>query len=246
MTTVVHGWTRRSGALIHYLDNAPARPTGLPVLFSPGFTDFASEYESVLECFLPRRAVVVEVRGRGRSEAPSAGYLAADHEHDLRAVLDETGIDRFHLMTFSRGTTWGLGLAFSMPDRVATISIGDYRAREHALDPSIADHVMTTRFRGRPMAERIPRHVVAGLFGSSVHRDLFDDLAALGAPVLVATGTEADCMLKPEALDEYRRRVPGVEFFTVPGAGHDLFRPDRLAYATAVADFAARHESEPA
>ncbi len=48
---------------IRYLDNAPAAPVGLPILFSPGFTDFADEYAEVLQFLLPRR-VAVEVRGR--------------------------------------------------------------------------------------------------------------------------------------------------------------------------------------
>lgn len=34
-------------------------------------------------------------------------------------------------MTFSRGTTWGLDLVLPRPDRVATVSIGDYWMAEH-------------------------------------------------------------------------------------------------------------------
>jgi hypothetical protein len=40
----------------------------------------------------PRRVLVVEVRGRGRSEAPPSGYTVVDHMRDLRAVLEQERI----------------------------------------------------------------------------------------------------------------------------------------------------------
>lgn len=239
-TPAVERFTVRSGVRIRYLDNSPEHPSGLPILLSPGFTDFADEYIDVLQFFGPRRLLVVEVRGRGGSEAPATGYTSADHARDLRAVLEEEGLDRFHLMTFSRGTTWGLDLVLADPSRVASVSIGDYWAREHALEPPVAEQVMSTRFRGRPMSERIASHVLPELFRLSSHRDLCGELAATGLPVLVATGTEAGCLLAPEAVQEYRDRIPSVEVVVIPGAGHDLFRPDRLAYPRAAQGFIGR------
>lgn len=243
--TTVERFTSRSGVRIRYLDNASAEPAGLPILFSPGFTDFADEYLETLERMLPRRLLVVEVRGRGGSESPPTGYTAAEHADDLRAVLDDEGIDRFHLMTFSRGTTWGLDLVLAAPDRCASVSIGDYWAREKGFagDDAIVAQVLASRFRGRQMSERIAPHVVRELFGSSTDRDLFGPLAATGIPVLVATGTEAGCILDLAAVDEWRDRVPGVEIVTIAGASHDLFRPDRHAFPRAVARFVASIES---
>ena len=74
---VREGFTGRSGVRIRYLDNAPVDPVGPPILLSPGFTDYADEYVEVLEFLSPRRVLVVEVRGRGGSEAPATGYAAA-------------------------------------------------------------------------------------------------------------------------------------------------------------------------
>ena len=42
-----------TGGKIRYLDNAPEEPVGLPILFSPGFTDFADESLEVLRFFSP-------------------------------------------------------------------------------------------------------------------------------------------------------------------------------------------------
>jgi pimeloyl-ACP methyl ester carboxylesterase len=82
--------------------------------------------------------------------------------------------------------------------------------------------------------------VIPSLFAASVDRDLHDLLAATGLPVLVATGTEPGCILDTDSIVEYQSRIPGIEIVTIPGASHDLFRPDRLAYPRAVADFIAR------
>lgn len=237
-------WTTASGTRIHYLDNAPPHAAGLPILLSPGFTDTAAEYLEVLERFaattVPRRLVVAEVRGRGESEAPASGFAAADHQADLSAVVASAGLDRFHLMTFSRGTTWALDLLLRAPDRVATLSIGDYRCGEQALTPAIIDGLLASRFRGRPFAERIEPRVARAVGAASVQRDLSGEIAASGIPVLVATGTEPGCILNDEVLTWYRERIPEVETVIVPGAGHDLFRGDRFAYPNAVLEFIAR------
>lgn len=237
----VERFTTRSGIRIRYLDNAPDQAIGLPILFSPGFTDFADEYLEVLAALAPQRVLVVEVRGRGGSETPSHGYAAADHAADLRAVLDEEDIERFHLMTFSRGTTWALDLLLADADRVATLAVGDYWAREKALGAAMAEQVLQGTFRGTPMAQRVLPHVIREVFASSVERDLFAAVAATRVPVLVATGTEPGCLLDDAAVLEWRDRVPGVEVVTIDGASHDLFRPDRLAFPLAARDLMRRH-----
>jgi len=237
---VVEGWTGRSGPRIRYLDNAPAEPLGLPILFSPGLSDFADEYTDMLEFFLPRRVLVVEVRGRGGSEAPPTGYRARDHAADLEAVLAEAGVDRFHLMTFSRGTTWALELAFAHPERVASLSIGDYRAEEIGLPAGFVDSQMQTRWRGTPMTERMPRHVLEELAAASVGRELWDRVAQLTCPLLVAQPGGEGGILSDEQVTRYREARPDVEVVVVPDAPHDLFRRDRLFYPRAVADFLAR------
>ena len=229
-------WTTRSGIRIRYLDNAPAAPVGLPLLFSPGLTDFADDYLPMLDALLPRRVLVVEVRGRGGSEAPPTGYAVADHMRDLEAVIDEEGLERFHVMTFSRGTSWALDLTLSDPARVASLSIGDYLAIEMQLPPEFTDQQMKLRWRGVPLVDRVQRHVLAELQAQSQARELWDDLATLAVPLLLARGGDGG-IVGAAAERRYRTVRPDVEVVTIPGATHDVFRPDRIAYPAAVADF---------
>src|SRR5258708_218342 len=162
----------------------------------------------MLEFFAPRRVLVVEVRGRGQSEAPPSGYTVKDHAADLEAALGEDGIGRFHLMTFSRGTSWGLQLAIDNPQRVASISIGDYRAAGVALPDNFADVQLRTSFRGRPLGERIPRHVLEQLAANSRARELWDALTRLPCPLLVAQPGTTGGILTDELVARYRSVRP--------------------------------------
>ena len=121
------------GVRIRYLDNQPPEPAGQPVVFVPGIADFADDYGAVFDRFGDRRLVVVEVRGRGGSDTPPSGYSAQDQASDVDAVLAAIGIDAFHLMTFSRGTTAALDVAVARADQILTLSIGDYLPAEVAL-----------------------------------------------------------------------------------------------------------------
>jgi len=238
----VERWTQRSGIRIRYADNAPADPVGLPILFVPGLSDVAEEYRETLEFFTPRRCIVVEVRGRGRSDAPASGYRSADHMADLAAVVAEEGLSRFHLMTFSRGTTWALDLAFANPGAVASVSIGDYRAGEVRIE-GFVERLWASSFRGKRLSDRIQRHVLDELARESKPRECYEALAALGVPVLVARGT-AGGIVDDAVAARYREAIPDVEIVTIPGAAHDLFRPSRTAYPAAVQAFLARRTKE--
>ena len=227
------------GVRIRYLEHRPAEPSGYPIVFVPGLVDTADEYVEAFECFGDRPVVIVELRGRGGSDAPLAGYTVADQAGDIDAVLRDAPVDRFHLMTFSRGTTPSLELAFRAPARVLSISIGDYPAVEVGLSPDAVERVMTMRWRGTSHAERVPRHVFEGLQADSRTRDLWEPLAALGKPVLVVGGPDGG-FVDEEMADRYRKAIPDVEIVLLAGSGHDVFRPSRTAYPEAVLEFISR------
>lgn len=238
--TITERFTTNGDVRLRWLDNSPTAPEGLPILFSPGFSDFADDYVEMLEFMSPRRVVVVEVRGRGGSDAhENADYSAPQHAADLRAVVADAGLDHFHVMTFSRGTTWGLEMAFSLRDRVVSISIGDYWAKEHGLTEDLGRGMMATKFRGKPMGDRIQEHVVLSVFRESRERLFWDHLAEMPCPVLLAHGTEEGRLVDDEGIAQYRATRPDIEVVTIHGAAHDLFRYDRHAYPRAVLEFIA-------
>ena len=231
---------------IRYLsgDPAPAEgPEGLPVVLVPGLSDFADDYAAVFDVWGRRRFVVVEVRGRGGSDAPPTGYSVRHQASDVESVLAAEGLSRFHLMSFSRGTTTAIEVAKSDPSRVASLSIGDYPAIEMALTPEIVERLWRSRFRGLPVSRRMQRHALEGLGADSQGRDLWQDVAGLGVPVLVARGADGGVVVDG-VVERYRAEVPGVEIVTIPGAKHDLFRPERGAYPRAVLEMIGRRTTD--
>jgi pimeloyl-ACP methyl ester carboxylesterase len=240
VATVVERFADNDGVKIRYLSNDPHHPVGLPVVFVPGIVDFADDYGASLECFADRRLFVVEMRGRGGSEAPLSGYSPQEQASDVEAMLEANAIGPFHLMTFSRGTTPGLELAFKLSDRVRTVSIGDYLPAEIALPPDFVARMWSAQWRGRPNSARLAgRHVLDGIQAASRPREFWTELASLEVPVLLARGSEGG-IIDDERETTYRRLVPRVEVVTIAGSGHDLFRPSRTAYPEAVLEFIAR------
>lgn len=251
--TPLSRFTDRSGVRIHYLDSGlGGGPGGVgadadpPLVFVPGLTDLAEDYMGVLAEF-GRRTIVIDLRGRGPSGSPGGESYGFDHHvADVAAVVAHAGVEAFHLATFSRGTVYGLGFAFADPDRVHTVSIGDYQAREIGLPGQWPEQFMQGRWRGQPVLERISEVALQGVARQSVERSLWDQLGALGKPVLVMRSGRArrngHQMVDQTALARYREAVPGVEIVTFEGSGHDLFRPDPTRYPRLVADFIARHD----
>src|ERR1700730_958422 len=118
-------WARNREVRLHYLEARPSAP-GTAVLVVPGFGEEAADHIALVEAVAPRRAVAVDLRGRGPSAVTADGYRIEDHVRDLEAVVAASGIERLHLVTYSRGTTYGLAWAFAHLDQVASITIGDY------------------------------------------------------------------------------------------------------------------------
>lgn len=226
------------GVRIRYLDSDPQGATGLPVVFVPGMVDVADDYLESFGSFSDRRVVVVEMRGRGGSDSPPDGYAVSDQAGDVGSVIRACGFGSFHLMTFSRGTTPALELAMQSPERVRSVSIGDYLPAEIGLTGDFAENMFGSKWRGRRASSRVTRQALQGIQRASRSRELWAELAAFDVPVLVARPTEGG-IVDDEREARYRDSVPGVEVVTIPGAGHDIFRYTRTAYPDAVLAFIA-------
>lgn len=225
---------------IHYLDSGGDLVTP-PIVFVPGMTDVAEDYLPILDAF-GRRLIVIDLRGHGRSDAPAEGYALADQAADIDAVINEVTAGPVHLMTFSRGTCYALAWAADNPDRVLSVAIGDYPAREIVLPDGVPDHFMGSSWRGTPVADRLSVVALEGIVNAAEGRLFWDDLGALGVPVLVVRGTDG-MPLSEDDWVKYRESVPGVELVSFDDSAHDLFRPDRLRYPRLVSELADRADA---
>lgn len=234
-----------SGALaIHYLDcsveRGDAPGTDVAALFVPGFGEEAAEHVAVAEIMAPRRTLLVDLRGRGRSDVPESGWSLEDHVADMEAVIADSGVDRVHLASYSRGTSYALGWAIRNPDRCASVTIGDYPARQLKPPQWFAEKAPTRNWRGRPIVERMGAAAIVALIDTAVDLDLWDGLDALRCPVLLIRGGAEGAMVDDATESRYRRHVPHLEVVTFADSGHDLWYPDPTRFARTWSEFTAR------
>jgi pimeloyl-ACP methyl ester carboxylesterase len=225
---------------IHALDNDVHGEDRAPVVVVPGMGESADEYEWLLHELGDRRVVAVDVRGRGRSDAPEHGYRWEDHIGDLRAVVESLGLDRPVLVAFSRGSSYALGYALAEPAGVRGLVVGDYFARHVGLPPEFAERQLAVTLRGVPMSERMPAHAVIGVARESREVPLWDRLHELRCPVLVIRGGRRGVLVTDEVTARWQASLPSVELATLPGAGHDLWSRDPDAFLAVLRPFLAR------
>lgn len=219
------------------------------MVFIPGMTDVAADYEGIADV-VGRRTIVVDLRGHGPSDAPADGYGVAEHVGDIEAVIAAAvGSEHpVHVMTFSRGSGYAFGWIDEHRERVLSLSIGDYPAREIAIPVTVADTLLTSTWRGTPVSGRLDRTAAIGTFGSSRNHprwDLVTGLAADGVPVLVVRSS-ATAPMTDDDWARYRQLGGGIELVQFEDSPHDIFRPDRTRYPRLVADIVARADASRA
>jgi pimeloyl-ACP methyl ester carboxylesterase len=222
---------------LHALDNYRVAASAPPVLVVPGMGEHADEYSWMLERLGDRRALVADLRGRGRSDAPHTGYTWEDHISDLRAVVQSLKLEQPVLVGFSRGSSYALGYALQFPDDVRGLVVGDYFARHVGLPAEFAGQQLRLEIRGVPVAQRMPEHAVRGVVADSREVPLWGRLVELRCPVLVVRGDRRGCIVTDELAGQWQRSLPSVEMATIPGAGHDLWSRDPDAYLAVLLPF---------
>jgi pimeloyl-ACP methyl ester carboxylesterase len=220
-------FTFNGDARIHYVDSGGA-DRGAPVVFVPGMTCVADDYVEVLPSF-GRRAVVVDIRGHGRSEAPASGYDLDALSADLGAVVDAVTDGPVHLVTFSRGTACAVAWALVNPARVRSLSIGDYVPEHKVLPPEVARRLLDGRWRGTPVKERLNERAALATFAAATEESFWGELAGLAPPLLVVRSGE-DFLVGEKQWQRYRQLFPHAQLVTFSESPHDIFRPDRYRY----------------
>jgi pimeloyl-ACP methyl ester carboxylesterase len=142
------------GIRLHYLDH----PGGEPALvFLPGLSVAAPIFEDLVGAGLsPQfRALALDLRGRGRSGAPPAGfdpaapaanYTMADHAADVLGLLETLALRQPVLVGHSFGGMLALYLAARHPERFPRIVV---------LDAAIALVSPATRELLKPVIDRL-------------------------------------------------------------------------------------------
>ena len=108
---------------------------GHALLLLMGFGDGLDAWASQVPAFAEKfRAVALDHRGSGESEAPAGGYAIPQFADDAIGLLDRLGIARAHVLGYSMGGRVGLDMAARYPDRVSALVLAASAAKANALN----------------------------------------------------------------------------------------------------------------
>ena len=137
-------YVETNGIRLHYLEHPGPAPT---LVLAPGLTANAHSFDGLVAAGLTGVAHVLalDLRGRGESDKPEAGYAMADHARDVLGLLDALGLERVVMGGHSFGGLLTYWLAAHHPERVERCIVLDAPARVH---PGVVEQI-------RPSLDRL-------------------------------------------------------------------------------------------
>jgi len=99
---------------------------GKNVLCIHGLTANSRCWDTLAATLTPKyRLMAMDLRGRGLSDKPPSGYSIAQHAKDVRAILDDLGIDKIAIMGHSLGAIIAMYFGATYPERADRLILID-------------------------------------------------------------------------------------------------------------------------
>lgn len=179
------------------------------------------------------RVVLYDLRGHGDAEG-SLSTLGATDYHDLIALVERLGEDRFVLVGHSLGAMIAINAATSDEDiagRIAGIITYGLHMGFHS---SLQQRLHSSGYPARPLTDLAM--LWFRLMGIR-HRNLWNDVRHLACPLLIVHGTE-DVIAPYEEAARVASEVTYATLHTVQGAGHlDAHVVDEETHNKVVSEF---------
>ncbi len=134
------------------------------LVFAHGFTLDWRLWQGQLDYFGAEKgyfAVAFDSRGHGLSDAPQTGYSRDHRETDLKAVVDELQLEKFHLIGLSMGGATAVGFAIDYPERLESLTL--VSAGVTAYNPSRHLDALTKLAREKGVEVARERWIESGL-----------------------------------------------------------------------------------
>jgi N-formylmaleamate deformylase len=233
----------RDGLRLHHLEYGDAGP---PVVIVPGITSPAATWEFVSqELSRDYRVITLDIRGRGLSDTPPTGYSLADYAGDVKAVVDQLGLQRPTLVGHSMGARIAAAVRVLHRGVAGPVVLADppltgpgrgtypmsleafmdqlQAARSGAAPedllryfPTLTPEHLALRAQWLPTCDE---NAVRDSWWNFHREDFFPYLRELEPPVLFMYGGDSPVVAE-SALPEIKETRPDVEIARIPSAGH--------------------------
>jgi 3-oxoadipate enol-lactonase len=252
-------WASVDGTRLYYRTQGK----GPPLVFAHGAGGNHLSWWQQVPHFAERyRCITFDQRAFGRTIEPPDGPGRRAFADDLRALLDELGVEETALVAQSMGGRTAVGLALRNPGRVRALVLAgttggavtdEIRAlqedhRQSALGRrSLQARAISPAFRRR-RPDLAYLYAAIGRMNPPRPRDYLAPpppsyrgssapaLAALGIPILFLVG-EHDAITPPHIIRMAQQQVAGSRFAQIDDAGHSTYFEQPAAFNNAVETF---------
>ena len=213
------------------------------------------------------RVIAFDHRGWGRSRCEPGYRRATYFADDMRAVLDEAGIERAAVVCQSMGGWTGLQFTLANPERVSCLVLScspagvQTPAALRAMEPPPPGQAVSTQapvpwneshmglaadafdripdraFLFRQLASLNPPFRDVGLSQLKVAQE---DMVEFATPTMVIAGKQ-DRIFGLDVLTEVSQAIPQAEFHIIADAGHSPHFETPGEFNSVVGEFVARH-----
>ncbi len=258
--------TTVNGTKISYSDTGGDGP---PVLLLHAFPLNSGQWDHQVEALKDRyRFVTPDLKGFGGSDAPddASAYSMDSFADEVKAVLEELGIDKVTVVGLSMGGYIALAFWRKYRDSVNAFVLADTKA---GADPPEGKEKRTTQQeqvrsegtagltealggalisettrnskpdvvdRVRKLMDNPPAGFIGALEAMKNRPDSIGDLASIDVPTLVIVG-EADGITPPDAARALHEGIGGSRLVVIPEAGHLSNLESPAAFTGALSEF---------
>ena len=229
---------------------------GPAILFAHGGGGNAASWFAQVAHFSPsHQCIAFDHRGFGRSRYEAERFEPDRYADDARAILDELGVERAHVVAQSLGALTAVRLALQSPERVRSLVLCSSPlgiADEFAVQKVVGGAVRIAQLGASGIRETFAPASLenAGLMQlyatiASFNLDLRPELAPtilaqeillpaerlkeIACPTLTVTG-RYDSLVPPEVMHHFAKRIPGAECVEFEASGHSPYFEEPEAF----------------
>lgn len=212
--------------------------SGYPLILLHGNGEDSSYFvHQIAEYGRTYHVFAVDTRGHGKSPRGDAPFTIRQFADDLKAFMDDHGIERAHILGFSDGANIAMIFALKYPKHVNRLILNGGNLDSKGIKRSVQWPIELGYVIARKFASKSPEaRLNAEMLGLMVNDPNIgpDELSAIKVPTLVIAGT-AD-MVKEKHTRLIASKIPDSELVFIKG-NHFIANKQPEAFNAAVLEF---------